>query len=46
MLETNPFLILSESVPVTVMQGFINFRGREPSLEPLLNQSGIMGKSE
>ena len=23
MLETNPFLILSESVPVTVMQGFI-----------------------
>ena len=29
-----------------IMQGFINFRGREPSLEPLLNQSGIMGKSE
>ncbi len=29
-----------------IMQGFINFRGREPSLEPLLNQSGIMGRSE
>ena len=28
-----------------IMQGFINFRGRKPSLEPLLKQSGIAGVS-
>ncbi|MDE0742991.1 MAG: M3 family metallopeptidase [Woeseiaceae bacterium] len=28
-----------------IMQGFINFRGRKPSLEPLLKQSGIAGIS-
>jgi len=26
-----------------IMQGFINFRGRKPSLEPLLRQNGIVG---
>ncbi|MFQ3362357.1 MAG: oligopeptidase A [Woeseiaceae bacterium] len=28
-----------------IMQGFINFRGRKPSLEPLLKQCGIAGAS-
>jgi oligopeptidase A len=29
-----------------IMQAFINFRGRAPSLEPLLRQNGIAGETE